>query len=221
MLEFLHFFLYSFKSCFRNKRSFINFMACFLAFIVSSHPDGVTSLVRALSLKPSFYDQLQNFFKRAGWCLDEINFILILLAFQLAPFWTVNGLIVLIGDGGKVPTDAYKFPSLSREFIESGSASKSKRYIKALNYGALALLCFFNGQFFSLPIWARIVAGNKEILEWQGLERNTQPTQMALDALKVLSQVKKSMLLVLDRFYPSKALLDPVFEHNQSHKEKL
>ena len=44
---------------------------------------------------------------------------------------------------------------------------------------------------------------------------------MALDALKILSQVKRSMLLVLDRFYPSKALLDPIFEHNQSHKEKL
>ncbi len=37
---------------------------------------------------------------------------------------------------------------------------------------------------FPLPAWTRIVAGNKEILEWQGLQRNTQPTQIALDALK-------------------------------------
>ncbi|MDE5757999.1 MAG: transposase [Allobaculum sp.] len=221
MLEFLIYFLNSFKSCFRNECSFHNFIFCVLAIIASPCPDGISSLIRALSLKPSCYDKLQNFFKRSQWNLDKMNFILIQLVLQFAPLWSVNGHLVLVGDGCKVPTDAYKFPAISKEFIESESASKPNGYIKALNFAALIFLGFHNGHFFPLPIWARIVAGNKEILEWQGLERHTQPAQMALDALKVLSQVRKSILLVLDRFYLSKALLDPVFEHNQSHKEKL
>lgn len=221
MLEFIQSFLHSFKSCFRNGRSFFNFIACLLAIISCSHPDGVSSLVRALSLKPACYDQLQNFFKRARWSLDEMNFILIQLLLQFAPLWSVNGHLVMIGDGCKVPTDAYKFPAISREFIESESASKPNGYIKALNFAALTFLGFHKSHFFPLPIWARIVAGNKEILEWQGLERHTQPAQMAIDALKVLSQVKRSILLVLDRFYLSKALLDPISRYNQSHEEKL
>ncbi len=221
MLEFLFSFLNSFKSCFRNECSFHNFISCILAFIASSHPDGISSLIRALSLKPACYDKLQNFFKRAHWSLDKMNFILIQLLLQFAPLWSVNGHLVMVGDGCKVPTDAYKFPAISKEFIESESASKPNGYIKALNFAALIFLGFHKGHFFPLPIWARIVAGNKEILEWQGLERHTQPAQMVIAALKVLSQVKKSILLVLDRFYLSKALLDPVFEYNQSHKEKL
>ena len=87
------------------------------------------------------------------------------------------------------------FPAISKEFIESESASKPNGYIRALNFAALIFLGFHNGHFFPLPIWARIVAENKEILEWQGLESHTQPAQMAIDALKVLSQVKKSPCL--------------------------
>ena len=60
-------------------------------------------------------------------------------------------------------------------------------------------------------MWTWIVQETKRF--WIGRGWKGQPAQMALDALKILSQVKK--LLVLDRFYPSKALLDPIFEYNQ------
>ncbi len=64
------------------------------------------------------------FFKQAKWDLDQINSTLIQLIQTFAPLWTVRDHVVLIGDGCKVPTDAYKFPALSKEYMESQSASK-------------------------------------------------------------------------------------------------
>ena len=197
MLDLFQFCLISFQSCFVSLPSFHNFVACVAAFIASPNPNCLSSLVRALSLEVNCYDQLEKFFKKANWSLDEIAFHLIHLIYQYAPLWTVNNNLVLIGDGFKVPTDTYKFPGLSKEYNHSQSASKLKGSFKAHNFEELAFLGFHKGQFFPLPFWARIVAGNKEILEWQGIKRNTQPAQMALDTLKVLKQVKKSILLVL------------------------
>ncbi len=221
MFDFFQFCLNSFQSCFSNKPSFHNFVSSLLGFITSPQPDTVSSLVRSLSLKPSCYDQLQKFFKQAQWDLDQINFNLIQLIQSFAPLWTVHDHVVLMGDGCKVPTDAYKFPGLSKEYMESQSASKPNGHFKALNFEELAFLGCHQDEFFPLPVWTRIVAGNEEILEWQGLQRNTQPTQIALDALKILNQIKRSILLVLDRFYLSKTLLETIREYNQSHEEKL
>ncbi|MDE5759163.1 MAG: hypothetical protein K2H85_11205, partial [Allobaculum sp.] len=51
------------------------------------NPDSVASLVRCLSLESNCYDQLEKFFKKANWSLDEITFHLIQLIFQFAPLW--------------------------------------------------------------------------------------------------------------------------------------
>ncbi len=73
-----------------------------------------------------------SIFKQAKWNLDQINFNLIQLVQSFAPLWTVRDYVVLIGDGCKVPTDAYKFSALSKEYMESQSASKPHGHFKAL-----------------------------------------------------------------------------------------
>lgn len=45
-----------------------------------------------------------------------MNFILIQLILQFALLWSVHDHLIMIGDECKVPTYAYKFPAISREF---------------------------------------------------------------------------------------------------------
>lgn len=115
MSDFLQICLNSFQSCFASLPSFHNFVACVSAFIASPNPNSLSSLVRSLSLKPNCYDQLEKFLKKANWNLDEMVSCLIKLVVRFAPLWTVNGHIVVLGDGCKVPKDANKVPALSKE----------------------------------------------------------------------------------------------------------
>lgn len=132
------------------------------------------------------------------WCLASLNWLFGSLLF--GPLMATSLCLAMGVRFLKMPTRFLHFLK-----NDSQSASKPKGHFKALNHGVLAFLARHHGQSFTLPVCAPIVAGNKEILEWQGLERNTQPAQMARDALKVIDQVKRSILLVLDRFYLSKA----------------
>src|ERR1700731_3504060 len=72
---------------------------------------GVSSIVRALNLQPTFYDALRKHFHSSGVKLDRLSALWAQAVLRLFPSPVrINGRLVLVGDGIKAPSAAKKSP---------------------------------------------------------------------------------------------------------------
>ena len=86
---------------------------------------GVTSIVRALGLKPACYDRLLDFFHSPALDLNKLNRAWCALVFRAHPgILRVNGRPVLAGDGIKVAKAGRKMPGVKKLHQESESNNK-------------------------------------------------------------------------------------------------
>ena len=94
-------------------RTFLWFATCLAGMAIRLDGLGVTSLMRALGLKDFCYDRLLDFFHSQALNLEALSrrWVEVLLASLPFPL-TVNGRIVLVGDGLKVPKSGRKMPAV-------------------------------------------------------------------------------------------------------------
>ena len=76
---------------------------------------GVTSIVRALGLRPIYYDRILDFFHSSALDLDKLTRTWRNLVFKSHPgILRVKGRPVLVGDGIKVAKAGRKMPAVKR-----------------------------------------------------------------------------------------------------------
>ena len=120
---------------------------------------GVTSIVRALGLHERFYDNLLDHFHTTGVRLDKMSALWARVVLRLFPHpLQVNGRLVLVGDGIKVPKSGRKMPAVKLLHQESESNTKPE-YIMGHSLQAVSVLVQAAKSVLAVPLAIRIHEG--------------------------------------------------------------
>jgi hypothetical protein len=156
---------------------------------------GVTSIVRALNLRPKLYNSLRKHFHSSAVKLDRLSALWTRAVLQLFPSpVSVNGRLVLVGDGIKVPKRGKKMPAVKLLHQQSESNTKPE-YIMGHSLQAVSLLVHAAQSVFAVPLAARIHEG----LVWSNADKRTLLDKM-LGLLGILN-VGIACYFVADAYY--------------------
>src|ERR1700676_3561764 len=102
------------RPAFSRLRTFMWFVTAVAGLTVRVDLLGVTSIVRALNLRPRLYTKLLDHFHSSGLKLDRLSALWTQAVLQLftSRVW-VNTRLVLVGDGIKAPKRGKKMPALT------------------------------------------------------------------------------------------------------------
>src|SRR5712671_4677453 len=121
-------------------RTFMWFATAVAGLTVRLELLGVTSIVRALNLRPRLYTKLLDHFHSSGINLDRLSALWTQAVLQMFPHLVrVNGRLVLVGDGIKAPKRGKKMPAVKLLHQQSESNTKPE-YIMGHSMQAIGLL---------------------------------------------------------------------------------
>ncbi len=128
------------RPAFSRLRTFMWFVTAVAGLTVRLELLGVTSIVRALNLRPRLYTKLLAHFHSSGIKLDRLSALWAQAVLQLFPSPVrVNGRLVLVGDGIKAPKRGKKMPAVKLLHQQSESNTKPE-YIMGHSMQAVGLL---------------------------------------------------------------------------------
>src|SRR5712675_1015116 len=157
------------RPAFSRLRTFMWFATAVAGLTVRLEWLGVTSIVRALNLRPRLYTKLLDHFHSSGIKLDRLSALWAQAVLQLFPSPVrVNGRLVLVGDGIKVAKRGKKMPAVKLLHQQSESNTKPE-YIMGHSMQAVGLLVHAAKSVFCVPLAVRIHEG----LVWSNRDKRT------------------------------------------------
>jgi hypothetical protein len=182
-------------------RSFLWFATCVAAVTIRTDLLGVTSIVRALGLKEICYDRLLDALHSRAIKLDKMTRLWTSVVLRLFPgVLRVNGRVVLVGDGIKVPKRGKKMPAVKLLHQQSESNTKPQ-YIMGHSFQAIALLVCACNSVFAVPLASRIHEG----LGFSNRDHRTLLDKMV--ALLSSLAISQPLYFVADAYYASKKVI--------------
>ena len=140
-------------------RTFLWFVTCLAGMTIRADLLGVTSIVRALGLKGICYDRILDFYHGSGLKLDKLTHIWLRTVLKIFPhILRVNGRLLLVGDGIKIPKEGKKMPAVKGLHQQSESNSKSP-FIMGHSFQAVGILVGALNNVFAVPLVSRIHEG--------------------------------------------------------------
>jgi len=140
-------------------RTFLWMLTALAGMTVRTDLLGVTSMVRALGLRPLYYDRLLDLFHSSALDLDKLTRTWRNLVFKTHPgLLRIKGRPVLVGDGIKVARAGRQMPAVKRLHQESESNTKPE-YIFGHSCQAVAVLAQALLSVFAIPLTCRIHEG--------------------------------------------------------------
>ena len=183
------------RPAFARLRTFMWFVTAVAGLTVRLELLGVTSIVRALNLRPRLYTKLLAHFHSSGIKLDRLSALWAQTVLQLFPSPVrVNGRLVLVGDGIKAPKRGKKMPAVKLLHQQSESNTKPE-YIMGHSMQAVGLLVHAAKSVFCVPLAVRIHEG----LVWSNRDKRTLLDKM-LGLLDILA-IKVPFYFVADAYY--------------------
>jgi hypothetical protein len=180
---------------FSRLRTFMWFVIAVAGLTVRVELLGVTSIVRALNLRPRLYTKLLDHFHSSGIKHDWLSALWAQAVLQLFPHLVrVNGRLVLVGDGIKAPKRGKKMPAVKLLHQQSESNTKPE-YIMGHSLQAVGLLVHAARSVFSVPLAVRIHEG----LVWSNRDKRTLLDKM-LGLLDTLA-INVPFYFVADAYY--------------------
>src|SRR6202171_1499219 len=180
------------RPAFSRLRTFMWFATAVAGLTVRLELLGVTSIVRALNLRPRLYTKLLDHFHSSGINLDRLSALWTQAVLQMFPHLVrVNGRLVLVGDGIKAPKRGKKMPAVKLLHQQSESNTKPE-YIMGHSMQAVGLLVTAAKSVFSVPLAVRIHEG----LVWSNRDKRTLLDKM-LGLLDILA-IKVPFYFVAD-----------------------
>ena len=169
---------------------------------------GVTSFVRACFIKAEKYHRLLYFFHTPALNLDKLTVLWLKLVLRLFSAVTVNGYILLIADGIKVPKEGRKMPAVKSLHQESEDNSKPA-FIMGHSFQALGMLVKAGfGQFFCVPLVSRIHEG----LVWSNRCKRTLLDKLVGLFFQIADPLQQKAILIADAYYASKKVIKPLLQ---------
>jgi hypothetical protein len=183
------------RPAFSRLRTFMWFATIVAGLTVRVELLGVTSIVRALNLRPSLYTKLLKNFHSSALKLDRLSALWAQAVLRLFPSpLCVNGRLVVVGDGIKSPKRGRKMPAVKLLHQQSESNTKPE-YIMGHSLQAVGLLVHAAHSVFSVPLAVRIHEG----LVWSNRDRRTLLDKM-LGLLDILA-ITVPFYFVADAYY--------------------
>jgi hypothetical protein len=113
------------RPAFSRLSTFLWFATIVAGMTVRADMLGVTSIVRALNLRPALYHRLLAHFHSTGVKLDRLAALWAAVVLRLFPTaLRVNGRLILIGDGIKCPKRGKKMPAVKLLHQQSDANTK-------------------------------------------------------------------------------------------------
>lgn len=198
------------RPAFSRLRTFLWFATAVAGLTVRVEILGVTSIVRALNLRPGLYTKLLDHFHSTGIKLDRLTALWTHAVLALFPSPVcVNGRLVLVGDGIKIPKRGKKMPAVKLLHQQSESNTKPE-YIMGHSLQAVGLIVHAASSFFSVPLAARIHEG----LVWSNRDKRTLLDKM-LGLLDLLA-VNRPFYFVVDAYYAAGKMVSGLL-HQGNH----
>src|SRR5271156_3166567 len=183
------------RPAFSRLRTFMWFATAVAGLTVRLELLGVTSIVRALNLRPRLYTKLLDHFHSSGINLDRLSALWTQAVLQMFPHLVrVNGRLVLVGDGIKAPKRGKKMPAVKLLHQQSESNTKPE-YIMGHSMQAVGLLVHAAKSVFCVPLAVRIHEG----LVWSNRDKRTLLDKM-LGLIDILA-LKAPFYFVADAYY--------------------
>lgn len=183
-------------------RSFMWFAVNVAGMTIRTELMGVTSLIRALGLHEQCYDNLLDNYHSSGIRLDNMTALWAQLVLKLFPgLFRVNGRLVLVGDGIKVPKQGKKMPAVKLLHQVSESNSKAD-YIMGHSFQAVSVLTQAANSVFAVPLAMRI---------HEGLVFSNRDQQTLLDKMIHLLNsvaIRQPCYFVADAYYASAKIVN-------------
>ena len=140
-------------------RTFLWFITCAAGMTVRIDLLGVTSIVRAIGLEKACYDRILDFFHGTGLNLEKLAQIWTQTVLKIFPaVLRVNGRLLLVGDGIKIPKEGKKMPAVKGLHQQSESNSKPA-FIMGHSFQTVGILVGALKSVFAVPLISRIHEG--------------------------------------------------------------
>jgi hypothetical protein len=199
-----------FRPAFCRTRTFIWFCVALAATCARNDLRGVTSLVRTMGLRVSFYDRLLDCFHSKALNLDTLTQLWTVLVLSiLKPFLhTVQGRIVLVADGIKVAKTGRKMPAVKKLHQESDNNTKPE-FIFGHSCQAVGVIVRAASSFVAVPLASRI---------HEGVVFSNRHHRSLLDKLVQLIfslGIVQPYYLVADTYYASAKIIQPLLKAGQ------
>ena len=187
--------LQSLRPAFSRAATFMWFATAVAGMMVRSDLLGVTSIIRALDLRPGLYNSVRRNFHSTGIKIDT-----------LAALWTravqrlfsnpvrFNGRLVLVGDGIKIAKRGKQMPGVKLLHQQSNCSTKPE-YIMGHSHQCVAMLVHAASSFFAIPLAIRIHEG----LVWSNRDKRTLLDKM-LNLIATLT-ITDPFYFVADAYY--------------------
>ena len=203
MFEYYLDFLKWMRPAFSRNTTWVWFVVATSGLILRSDNLGVTSIVRALYLKPRCYELLLNFFHSHAWSVDSLMIRWQQWLRENEPGIVVNHRKLFTGDHTKMPKDGRKIPAVKTLHQDSETGSKPS-YFRGHHWGCIAMLTKAEDKVFSTPLIGAIHEGTagKE-------DRDSEPKtiQLVKMAQKAAVESNCKAYLILDAYFS----VGPVF----------
>ncbi len=182
-------------------RTFLWFATCVAGMIVRTDMLGVTSTVRALGLRQKYYDYLLDSFHSTGIKLAAMTRLWTQVVLRNFPgVLRVNGRLVLVGDGLKVPKRGRKMPGVKLLHQESDSNTKPD-FIMGHSFQAVAVLISAAKSTFAVPLASRI---------HEGVVLSNRDKRTLLDKMILLIDslcIEEPFYFIADAYYASRKVI--------------
>ena len=194
------------RPAFSRLRTFMWFVTAVAGLTVRVELLGVTSIVRALNLRPRLYTKLLDHFHSSGVKLERLSALWAQVVLQLFPgIVRVNNRLVLVGDGIKAPKRGKKMPAVKLLHQQSESNTKPE-YIMGHSMQAVGLLVHAANSVFSVPLAVRIHEG----LVWSNRDKRSLLDKM-LGLLDILA-IEAPFYFVADAYYAAGKMVSGLLE---------
>jgi hypothetical protein len=175
--------------------TFFVFVTAVIGLMVRGDLRGVTSIIRALDLNPAFYKSLLRLFRvqiDPGRLADA--WARIVFKIFSGHLVSVNGRVVLLVDGLKVPKEGKRMPGVKSLHQESENNTKPS-FIMGHMFQSVALLVEGVGRRFAVPLSSRIHEG----LKASNRESKTLVDKLALEVCWL--PIPEPFLVLADSYY--------------------
>ena len=189
-------------------RSFLWFATCLAGMTVRIDLFGITSIVRAMGLKQLCYDRILDFFHGTGLSLDRLSQVWTATVLRIFPdVLRVNGRLLLVGDGIKIPKEGKKMPAVKGLHQESESNSKPS-FIMGHSFQAVGILVGALKSVFAVPLISRI---------HEGVITSNRDKRTLLDKMIAIIEsleIDQSFYFIADAYYASGKIVNKLLKNN-------
>jgi hypothetical protein len=203
MFEYYLSFLKWMRPAFSRNATWAWFVIATSGLILRSDNLGVTSIVRALNLRPRCYELLLKFFHSYAWSVDSLMIRWQQWLKEHEPGIVINNRRLFTGDHTKIPKDGRKIPAVKTLHQDSETGSKPS-YFRGHHWGCIAMLTKAKDKVFSTPLAGAIHEGTAGI---EDRDKEPKTTQLVKMAQKAAVEIDCEAYLILDAYFS----VGPVF----------